>query len=54
MPLYFVLVNLTQKGVEHIKDLPKWAKDAGDVVKSVGGEVKGLFHDGAIRSHRTC
>jgi uncharacterized protein with GYD domain len=43
MPLYIVLVNLTQKGIEHIKDLPKWSKDAGNVVKSVGGEVKGLY-----------
>jgi len=38
-----VLVNLTQQGIKHIKDLPKWSKDAGNVIKSVGGKVKGLY-----------
>jgi uncharacterized protein with GYD domain len=43
MPLYIVLVNLTQKGIENIKDWPKWTKDAGEVVKSIGGEVKAIY-----------
>lgn len=38
-----MLINLTQKGIENIKDLPKWSKDAGNVVKSVGGKVKALY-----------
>jgi len=43
MPLYIVLVNLTQKGIENIKDLPKVAEDAGKVAKSVGGEIKAVY-----------
>ena len=43
MPLYVVLINLTQKGIENIKDLPKWAEDAREVAKSVGGETKAIY-----------
>ena len=43
MPLYIVLINLTQKGIENIKDLPKWAEDARKVAKSVGGEIKAIY-----------
>jgi len=43
MPLYIVLTNLTQKGIENINDLPKWSEDARKVAKSVGGETKAVY-----------
>ncbi|MCP8305741.1 MAG: GYD domain-containing protein [archaeon] len=43
MPLYIVLINLTQKGIENIKNLTKWSEDARKVVKSVGGETKAIY-----------
>jgi len=42
MPMYIVLINFTQKGIENIKNLPKWSEDAKKVVKSVGGETKDI------------
>lgn len=43
MPTYISLLRWTQKGVENIKEGPARLDKAKEVLKSVGGELKGCF-----------
>ena len=39
MPLYIVLGNFTQKGIENIKDMTKWSPEANEVMESIGAKT---------------
>ena len=43
MPTYISLLRWTQKGIEGIKEGPARLDKAKEVLKSVGGEMKGCF-----------
>ena len=40
MSVYFVLVNWTEKGVQHVKDSPRRFDTAKKALKDMGGEIK--------------
>ena len=42
MPTYFVLVNWTEKGVQHVKDSPKRLDAAKKALNDMGGEIKSV------------
>ena len=44
MPVYIVLGNYTQKGIENIKTSPEKRETAGKVFESVGGEFKDFYY----------
>ena len=44
MPTYVSLLNLTQKGVETIKQSPQRVEAAKQMAKSAGGEIKAIYY----------
>ena len=44
MPTYVTLLNLTQKGVETIKQSPQRVEAAKQMAKSAGGEIKAVYY----------
>ena len=44
MPIYIILGNFTQKGIENIKDSPKRLEGAKELSKSLGGEMKAFYY----------
>ncbi len=44
MPLYVILMNLTDEGLKGIKESPKRVKKAKEMVESVGGEIIELLY----------
>lgn len=42
MSAYFVLVNWTEKGAQHVKDSPKRLEAAKKSLKEMGGEIKSV------------
>ena len=44
MPVYIVLGNYTQKGIENIKTSPEKREAARKVFESVGGEFKDFYY----------
>ena len=44
MPTYIVLGKFTQEGTTKIKESPQRLEAAGQVIKSLGGELKGFYY----------
>ena len=44
MPLYVVVGNFTQEGIQKIKDSPKRLESARKQLKSLGGEIKDFYY----------
>jgi len=43
MPTYITLMQWTQQGVQSVKDAPARLDAAKQLVKSLGGEIKGFY-----------
>ena len=44
MPIYIVLGQFTQHGIENIKDSPKRLDDAKELAKSLGGKIHEFYY----------
>ncbi len=44
MPIFVILAKFTSEGVKGIKKAPERLKDAQEISKSVGSEIKGLYY----------
>ena len=43
MPTYISLVNYTDQGIRNVKDSPKRLDAARELLKTLGGELKGFY-----------
>lgn len=44
MPMYVVLYNWTEKGIQHVKDSPARAEEYMKAVEAAGGKITGLWY----------
>jgi uncharacterized protein with GYD domain len=44
MPMYVVLYNWTEKGIQHVKDSPTRAESYIKAVEDAGGKITGLWY----------